>query len=402
MTTHELRSCLPKAPRRSNVSSWRIPLTDLDYGEEELAAVQRVVQSNWLSMGPEVELFESEFARFVGAKHAIAISSATAGLHLALAVLDVGPGDEVIQPALNFVAAANMTVALGATPVFADLIGFEEPHLDPQHTQQLITERTKAIVVMHYGGSICRMNDLRQICQQHQLPLVEDACHAVGAHYDDPLATGLHGQLAGALGDLGVFSFFSNKNLATGEGGMVVTSRDDIAERLRLLRSHGMTSLTWDRHRGHASSYDVAVPGFNYRLDELHAALGRAQLAKLPANNERRRRLQAEYRRELRPLAGWILPFADRNDEPSGHLMVVVAPSPEQRCAVVTKLREARVQTSLHYPCITEFAAFAATGTNNLSHSKQFAERAISLPIFPSMTVQQVREVCSMIRSAAA
>src|SRR5262249_13410538 len=149
---------------------------------------------------------------------------------------------------------------------------------------------------MHYGGNLCRMAELTELCQDRGLALIEDACHAVGARFYDAGRRPPHGAMAGSIGDISAFSFFSNKNIASGEGGMVVTNRDDLADRVRLLRSHGMSSLTWDRHNGHASSYDVVMNGYNYRFDDLHAALGRVQLAKLTRNNERRRRLLEAYR----------------------------------------------------------------------------------------------------------
>ncbi len=290
---------------------WAIPLSDLDYDFEEMTAVQRVVASKWLSMGAEVQAFEREFAAMHEARHALAVANASAGLHLAFLALGLGRGDEIIQPALNFVAAANMTRAVGATPIFADIIDLNEPTIDPEHVERLATARTKAVVVMHYGGNLCRVKELAEFCRARGLVLIEDACHAVGARYQRLDQRPPHGAMAGSIGDVSAFSFFSNKNMATGEGGMVVTNRDDVAERVRLLRSHGMNSLTWDRHKGHASSYDVVVNGYNYRLDELHAALGRTQLAKLIRNNERRRRLLEAYRDCLQSLSGWTLPFAE-------------------------------------------------------------------------------------------
>ncbi len=243
------------------LTDWRIPLSDLDYGSEEASAVQRVIAGKWLSSGPEVQAFEQEFATMQGAKHALAVSSATAGLHLALLALGVGPGDEVIQPALNFVAAANMTVAVGATPVFVDICSLDEPTLDPSEVERAVSPRTKAVVVMHYGGSLCRMTELTELCAALNIAIVEDACHAVGVAYHDARNLWPNGVMAGSIGDISAFSFFSNKNIASGEGGMVVTNREDLADRVRLLRSHGMTTLTWDRHKGHSGSYDVVKSG---------------------------------------------------------------------------------------------------------------------------------------------
>ncbi len=435
--------------------TWHIPLSDLDYGPEEAAAVQRVLQSKWLSMGPETKAFEEEFAAHIGVKHAIAVANGTAALHLAYLALGIGPGDAVIQPTVNFVAAANMTRTVGATPVFADINSLDEPTISPESisallstlNSQLSTVRPKALVVMHYGGYCCRMAEIQQLCRQHGLALIEDACHAVGAratltspisHLPSPAVA------AGSLGDIGCFSFFSNKNMATGEGGMVVTNRDDLAEHLRLLRSHGMTSLTWDRHRGHASSYDVIASGFNYRLDDLRSALGREQLNKLERNNQRRRELTTLYWRNLAPLEqrGWVLPFrrmfmedgrSKVEDEKSSsqrpsptansgplrscpdlpssishlpsscaaHLLAVVAPDEPTRLATAHALKAAGVQTSLHYPSIHRFKAFAGSGPGQLELSESYACRVITLPLFPTMSTGQVEEVCSLIRKAA-
>ena len=327
-----------------NVTNWRIPLSDLDFGSEEAEAVQRVIASKWLSMGPEVQAFEQEFARMQEAKYALAVSSATAGLHLSVLALGVGPGDEVIQQALNFVAAANMTVAVGGTPVFADICSLDEPTIDPSEVERLISPRTKAVLVMHYGGSLCRMAELTELCAARGIAVVEDACHAVGVAYHNARNRWPSGIMAGSIGDVSAFSFFSNKNIAAGEGGMVVTNRGDLAERVRLLRSHGMTTLTWDRHKGHAGSYDVVNPGYNYRLDELHAALGHAQLKKLARNNQKRRNLLTVYRQARGSLAGWTMPFADAIEFSSGHLMVIVAPDPEIKQRAIDALRHSGVQ----------------------------------------------------------
>ncbi len=320
------------------MSEWRIPLSDLDYGADEEAAVLRVLRSKWLSMGPEVQAFEQEFADYLGVKHALAVSNGTAALHLSYLALGLHSGDEVIQPAINFVAAANMTVAVGAKPVPVDILKLSEPTIDPSEIERRITPQTKAVVVMHYGGYLCRMEEIGSLCQQHNLALIEDACHAVGARYGDPLRPSSNGRFSGNLGDLGCFSFFSNKNLVTGEGGMITTNRDDLAERVRLLRSHGMTTLTWDRHRGHASSYDVILNGYNYRLDEVRAALGRVQLQKLETNNLRRRDLVGAYRRNLADLpTDWIVPFKDYVGNSAYHLMAAVGTRrahPQKRRAV--------------------------------------------------------------------
>src|SRR4051812_6102480 len=249
--------------------SWRVPLSDIDYDEAEEAAVLRVLRSRWLTLGPEVERFEQAFASMVGVPHAIAVTNATAALHLALLAVGVEAGDDVVQPALNFVAAANMTRLVGAEPIFADIIDVAEPTIDPADVERKLTPRTKAVVVMHYAGYPARVSELARMCSARGVALIEDACHAVGGCYTCPADDTLHNRVVGDLGDVAAFSFFGNKNLVTGEGGMLTTRSDAIAKSVRLRRSHGMTTLTLDRHRGRAFAYDVTESGFNYRPTEV-------------------------------------------------------------------------------------------------------------------------------------
>jgi dTDP-4-amino-4,6-dideoxygalactose transaminase len=262
-------------------SPWVVPLSDLEVGPAQLDAVARTLGSGWWSMGPKVAELEAAFAPVAGTDTALAVANGTAALHLALLAVGCGPGDEVVLPSLNFVAAANTVVHTGATPVFCDIVGPDDLNLDPDDLDAAITPRTKALVVLHYAGFPCDMDAVRAIADRHGVAIVEDAAHAVGANLD--------GRPCGSLGDVSCFSFFSNKNLPIGEGGMLATSDEDLAARLRLLRSHGMTALTWDRHRGHAAGYDVVLPGFNYRLDEIHAALALVQLGRLAERNGARR-----------------------------------------------------------------------------------------------------------------
>jgi dTDP-4-amino-4,6-dideoxygalactose transaminase len=381
------------------LSDWRIPLSILDYGTEESEAAQRVIASKWLSMGPEVLAFEREFGAMQSAQHAFAVSSATAALHLAIHATGIGPGDEVIQPAISFVAAANMTLLAGATPVFADICSLTEPTMDPRQVEQLITPRTKAIIPMHYGGNLCRMSELLDLCQRHDITLIEDSCHAIGARYHDPHGRTPHGVMAGSIGDIGTFSFYANKNLACGEGGMVVTNRSDIAEKLQMLRSHGMTRSSWERHHGRAGSYDIALPGFNYRLDELHAAIGRAQLAKLMVGNARRREVLARYRDGFQSDGHWTMVFADALEHSSGHLMVALAPSAEARSLAVHALRESGIQSSMHYPSILEFSGFRGRFPQTLPLTHEFASRAMTLPLHPGLQYDEVDEIVRILRA---
>lgn len=381
------------------MTDWRIPLSVLDYGPEEAEAAQRVIASKWLSMGAEVMAFEQEFAAMQSCSHAQAVSSATAGLHLAIHAIGIGPGDEVIQPAINFVASANMTLAAGATPVFADICSLAEPTIDPREVERLITPRTKAIIPMHFGGNLCRMTELLELCKGRGIAVIEDSCHAIGAMYHDPRRRAPHGVMAGSIGDIGTFSFYANKNLACGEGGMVVTNRDDLAESMHVLRSHGMTRSSWERHHGRTASYDIVQPGFNYRMDELHAALGRTQLAKLLPGNARRLQLLARYRDGLRSDERWTMVFADALDHSSGHLMVVVAPDTDARLRAVHALREAGIQSSMHYPSIVEFSGFRGLFPAELANTHQFAHRAITLPLHPGLQPEHVDEIVQVLRA---
>ena len=214
---------------------WRIALSDIDFGPEESKAVQDVINSRWLSMGEVTKQFEAEFAAYTGAKHAIAVTNATAALHLACVACGLQAGDEVILPSLTFVATANAIRYTGATPVFADIESTQSLNISPASIVKHLTKKTRAIMVMHYAGFPCDMPAIMQIAQEHKLVVLEDPAHAAGAWLED--------RHLGTWGAIGCFSFFSNKNMTTGEGGMLVTNDDSLAERLRLLRSHGMTSI---------------------------------------------------------------------------------------------------------------------------------------------------------------
>jgi dTDP-4-amino-4,6-dideoxygalactose transaminase len=366
---------------------WRVPLSDVIVDDELVEAVLAVVRSGWWSMGPRVEEFEREFAGFCGADHAIAVANGTAALHLALLGVGCGPGDEVVVPSLNFVAAANTIKHTGAEPVFCDIVGPEELNLDPADVEAAVSKRTKAVIVLHYAGFPCDMAAVDEVAERHGLAVVEDAAHAPGAS--------LGGRMCGTLGNVGCFSFFANKNLPVGEGGMLVTEDEELAARLRLLRSHGMTTLTWDRHQGHASSYDVVLPGFNYRLDEVRAAVGIVQLRRLPEENAGRARIAARYREALDGQQGLTMPFGDTSRErvPSHHLAVVLLPEGADRAAVRTALDERGIQTSVHYPPIHTFSAYRSESRRPLPRTDAVAERLLTLPLYGRMTDEQADAV---------
>jgi dTDP-4-amino-4,6-dideoxygalactose transaminase len=376
-------------------SQGSVPLSDIAVDDELIAAAGRALASGWWSTGPRVAEFEAAFARFVGVEHAVAVSSGTASLHLAAAACGCGRGDEVVMPSLNFVAAANVIRHLGARPVLCD-VGELDPSLDPEDLDAAVGPRTRAIVALHYGGVPCDMAAVRDIAARRGLVVIEDAAHAPGAAY--------RGRACGSLGDVGCFSFFANKNLPIGEGGMVVTADGALAERVRRLRSHGMTALSWDHERGHAAGYDVPQIGFNYRLDEPRAALGLVQLERLPAANVARARLTEHYRERLDGVAGLSLPLArvPPVSTSAHHLAVVVLPPGSQRAEVRRWLARRGIQTSVHYPPIHTFSAYDGVAARPLPRTDQLGPRLLTLPLFPHMTTAQVDVVADALIEALA
>ncbi|MDD2904098.1 MAG: DegT/DnrJ/EryC1/StrS aminotransferase family protein [Syntrophales bacterium] len=381
------------------MAAWKVPLADLQFGPEEIEAVTQVLQSGWISQGPKVQQFEAEFAQFLGVEHALAVANGTAAMHLACMALGLGPGDEVLCPSLTFVATANAIRYTGAQPCFVDIVGLHDLNLSPTDAACKITPRTKAIMVVHYAGFAADMRAIEDMAAQHGLAIIEDCAHAPGAVYPSPPGN----QKVGSRGSSACFSFFSNKNLTTGEGGMVVTNDPALAERLRVTRSHGMTTLTWDRHRGHSFSYDVVAPGYNYRLDEMRAALGLVQLSRLMAGNARRRELTNLYRQKLGELPQVQLPFLSANLEASAcHLFPVLLRAEVDRAQFMSYLAEHGIQTSIHYPPIHKFSYYRQLWPpvydHRLPHTEDIAAREVTLPLYPSMTNQQLAEVAGAIR----
>lgn len=371
---------------------WRVPLSDIDYGPEEEQAVLDVLRSRWLTMGAVTQRFEQEFARFVDVRHAVAVSNATAGLHLACLTLGIKPGDEVILPALTFVATAAAVRYVGAEPVFADVTSLTDLTVSPLSIESKITPRTRAIIVMHYGGYPCDMPAIEAIAQKHELAIIEDAAHAPGAE--------IANKKVGGWGEIGVFSFFSNKNLVTGEGGMMTTNNDAFAEKLRTLRSHAMTTLTWDRHRGHAWSYDVTDLGYNYRPSEITSALGLVQLSKLAKNNQGRRDLTAAYRLQLAAKCpGLIVPFAVHPGQSVCHLLPILLPEHVDRAKFMAGMKAKGIQTSFHYPPISDFSFYRASASqaDALPVTSLVASREVTLPLYPTLKLEDVEIVTDAV-----
>ena len=370
-----------------------IPLFALNYGPEEEEAVLATIRSRWLSTGPRTAELENTFAAMLRSPHALAVSNCTAALHLAMMTLGIGPGDEVILPSLTFVATANCVRYVGATPVFADVASSSDLNINPLRIDALITPQTKAIIVMHYGGFPCDMDAIMALARKHDLAVVEDACHGPLSEYN--------GQKLGTIGDIGCFSFFSNKNISTGEGGIMVFNKQEHYDRARLLRSHGMTTLSYDRAKGHAVSYDVVALGYNYRMDDLRAALALAQLAKLPADLGRRAAVRTDYLGHLRGMEEVVVPFANHTGFVSNYIfpVVLVRASAARRDAVRDEIHRQGIQTSIHYPPVHRFSIHASNAAA-LPVTEQAASQLITLPMYAGLTPDQVARVTSALAEA--
>jgi dTDP-4-amino-4,6-dideoxygalactose transaminase len=387
------------------LTNWKVPLADIDLGAEEIEAVACVLRSRWLSMGPVTAEFERQFAAMVGVKHAFAVTNCTAALHLAHLALGAGFGDTVICPSLTFVATANAIRYTGASPVFADVTSAADCNIALESIAACVDASTKGICVVHYGGYPCDMEGIMALARRHGLYVVEDVAHAPGAGCWVTWPGNGQGEegervfkQCGSIGDIGCFSFFSNKNLTTGEGGMLTTDNDTLADRIKLLRSHGMTSLTWDRDRGHSFSYDVTASGFNYRIDEMRSALGLVQLHKLEANKQRRAEAVNRYHEKLADLEGCILPFVHYEGTSAYHLLPIVLPADEQRPGFMQFLKERGIQTSIHYPPIHQFTYYRSYTTPVvLPVTEQLGRRLVTLPLYPHITPQQIDAVVEVV-----
>jgi len=365
---------------------WKIPLADVDIGPEEIASVTKVLRRKWLTMNGVTEEFEHRFAEKINVRYAFAVTNCTAALHLANLVLGIGPTDEVICPALTFVATANAVRYTGAEVVFADSISERDLTVDPESIEARITDHTKAVVVVHYAGFPCHMDEILEIARKYDLRIIEDCAHAPLAWWQFKDETR---QFVGSIGDVGCFSFFGTKNMTTGEGGMITTNNEKLAHDIALLRSHGMTSLTYDRHEGRASGYDVVMLGYNYRTDEVRSALGIAQLESLGEKNHKRREVYRWYADAFNNNDNVTIPFTDRNlEQATPHIMPVIIR--ERYREIKQRLRDSGIQTSKHYDVIPAFSLYKGS---DFKSKIENVENILTLPMYPSMSEEDVLQI---------
>ncbi|HEV3069927.1 MAG TPA: DegT/DnrJ/EryC1/StrS family aminotransferase [Solirubrobacteraceae bacterium] len=374
------------------MNDWRVPLTDIEVSEDDVQAVLECLQEGWLTMGPRTQRFEQELAASIGTSHAVTVSSGTAALHLACQAAGLGPGDEMIVPAFTFVASASAARFVGATPVLCDILGPHDLNIDVQDVARRITPRTRAVMAVHFCGYPADVLALRELCDEHGLILLEDCAEAIGARVEES------GRQVGTVGELGAFSFFSKNQLCVGEGGMVSTADDELAKRVRLLRSHALTSGTWDRHRGHDPAYDIVDIGFNFRIDEPRAALGLSRMQRLEQHIAARRAVVRAYRERLADMPGLQLPWDERAVELGTHFAFpVLLADREKRDRFREELRAQGVQTTW-YPALQTFSEYrAAASAEGLARALEVSERHCMLPLSATMDEQDIEVVVEAV-----
>ncbi len=365
-----------------------IPLSSPDITESEIAAVTAVLRTSRLSLGPQMEAFEHAMADYIGVPHATAVSSGTAGLHLAIRALGIGEGDEVIVPSFTFIAAANAIRYERAHPVFVD-IDAESLNMSPAGIERAITPKTRAILAVHTFGRPAEMTAIMEIAQRHRLLVIEDACEAIGATYQ--------GRKAGSFGDAAVFGFYPNKQITTGEGGMVVTRRPELADRIRALRNQGRyDSADWLQH---------TEVGYNYRLSEINCALGLAQLDRIESILQKREEVARQYQKTLAAIPGLVLPATDvPNTRISWFVYVVrldASFTEADRDSVVASLTSAGIGCGRYFAPIHLQPSYTTwRNSSALPVTEAQASRAIALPFFNRITEDEIAQVSDTLRTA--
>jgi dTDP-4-amino-4,6-dideoxygalactose transaminase len=371
-----------------------VPFSPPDIGTAEIAEVIATLESGWLSTGPRVRQFEEAFAAYIGAPHAVALNSCTAGLHLALIAAGIGPGDEVITTPLTFCATANVIVHVGATPVFAD-VDLSTGNLDPAAAADAITSRTRAIIPVHYAGRPADVRAFRALADRHGLTIVEDAAHCIEGVAE--------GRKIGTTGDVTCFSFYATKNLTTGEGGMITTASEDVAERIRIASQHGMSRPAWSRYQAlQPSRYDVVTPGFKYNMTDLQAAIGLHQLAAIDRHQTRRRAITACYDEVCARLPVSRFAPVPPGTRHAHHLypILIEDPAGPSRDDVALALSKAGIASSVHFPAVRLHRFYRERfgfEPGQFPAAEHIAETVLSLPLSPAHTDAQIEQVAAAL-----
>ena len=363
----------------------KVPFVLPEITNEDKTTILATLNQNLLTDGPKLKEFENKFAKFTGARYAVGVSNATAGLQLSLKAIGIGKGDQVIVPDLTFVASINAILFTGATPVIVD-IDKEDYNISIDSIKKSLTKKTKAIMPVHFAGKSCKMREIQIIARKNKLKIVEDCAHAIGGK--------LNKKHVGTFGDAGCFSFYPTKNLTTFEGGMVITNSKKISETIKILRNHGITKSYQDRFtKGKPWEYDVSVPGYNYRLDEIRATLGISQLKRITQNNLKRKKAALYYNSRLKNNKSVIIPKILKDEDHACHLYVLRFKKQGKfsRDNLFTKLLKNGIRSSVHYKPLHTFTAYKRNAKifGKLINSKQICGEIISLPLYPQITRKQ-------------
>lgn len=373
-----------------------LPFSRPSMGDEEFAALKEVLQSGWITTGPKNQQLEEAFCTLTGNRHAIAVSSATGGMHVTLMALDIGPGDEVITPSQTWVSTLNMIELLGATPVMID-VEHDTLMVTPEAVAAAITPKTKAIIPVHYAGAPCDIDGIRAVAEQHGIPVIEDAAHAAGTYYK--------GHHVGGKGTA-IFSFHAIKNMTCAEGGLVVTDNDQLANRIRSLKFHGLGVDAYDRQtHGRAPQAEVISPGFKYNLADINAAIALVQLNKLPEANRKREAIAQRYLKELADTPFQPLTIPAWPHQHAWHLFIIRVD--EARCGIsrdglMEQLKAQGIGTGLHFRAAHTQKYYRERYPNlSLPNTEWNSARICSLPLFPDMTHDDTTRVISALRKLA-
>ena len=363
----------------------KVPFVLPEITNADKSAILSALNQNLLTDGPKLKEFENKFAKFTGARYAIGVSNATAALQLSLKAIGIEKGDQVIVPDLTFVASINAILFTGATPVIVD-IDKEDYNISIDSIKKSLTKKTKAVMPVHFAGKSCKMYEIQTIARKNNLKIIEDCAHAIGGK--------LNKKHVGTFGDAGCFSFYPTKNLTTFEGGMVITNSKKISETIKTLRNHGITKSYQDRFtKGKPWEYDVSIPGYNYRLDEIRAALGISQLKRITQNNLKRKKAALYYNSRLKNNKSIITPKILKDEDHACHLYVLrfKRQGKFSRDDLFTKLLKNGIRSSVHYKPLHTFTAYKKNAKifDNLINSKQIYKEIISLPLYPQITRKQ-------------